>query len=640
MVAIKSLTNILTYCISLCGLLPLIPWLANAPRAFLALGIVAGIWQDRRGSWSFKPWMQNVTIVPVFIYYALQLSRYNPIQPVVSFLVIMLAVRLCGEKTIRHTLQIHALSLFCLASSSLFNLSPVFLAYIGLLLFLVAVALVLMTFLNQDDTMCLSMPDLRKVLAAGLLMPLVSLPLAVCFFPVLPRTQLPLWNYLSSSAVLVTGLSDKVEPGSSASISESRVLAFRAEMARQAGQPYWRGIVFNQLNGNRWVRDRDVPVEEIVSGGQSTSQAIYPEPSESRVLIALDRPYSIKQNRLKSAPDGVFEYLGSIRRRLNYTAESVSDGASASIGATDREFYLRLPARVPARIQRLAAEIRRDGKNDLSRLELLETYFRDGGYRYSTHELPTGEGALERFMFENRKGHCEFFASAFAMLLRGAGVPSRLVGGYLGGDYNELGGYYLVTENMAHVWVEAFIAGHGWLRIDPSSFAVNYGTILSARTSIVSMLRLRLLVDSLNHAWNRTVIPYDFEQQLDFANNIGRRFQVVGSAGAVRSIALYAAVISLLAGLAFLARRNMFFRSREERILRLFLQQAGQDSGSGAGRGRMGLFEIAQESGNEKMLQFVNIYAAAVYRDRSLTDEEYRQLRQILRDGFKGLGKY
>ena len=633
MIALRSLTTVLTYAISLCGAIPLFPWLTNAPRIFLSLCLLAGIWQDRRGIWPLKPWMQNAAIVPVFIYYVLQYSRSNPVQPVVSVLAIMLAVRLSGEKSVRCSLQIHAISLFCLASSSLFDLSPMFLLYLGFLLFLTAIALVLMTFYNQDNSMRLSMADLKKVLAAGLLMPLLSLPLMLFFFPILPRTQLPLWNYMSSTAGLTTGLSDKVEPGSQSSVDESRVLVFRAEIPRQNRQLYWRGTVFNQMEGNRWIRDRAVPFEKTVFG-KAVAQAIYPEPTNSKIMVALDRASSISLRWLKSTPDGVFEYFGSTRRRLNYSAISAVEVTAASGSSVDKSFYLRLPAALPERIEKLAADIRRKGKDDGARVELLETYFRNGGYRYSTRELPTGDRALERFLFETRQGHCEFFASAFAMLLRSAGVPSRLVGGYLGGDYNELGGYYLISEKMAHVWVEAFIEGRGWLRIDPSSFAENAGTVFSSDNPTNLMLRMRLVIDSLNHAWNRTVIPYDFERQIDAVNYVGKRFQGVHPTKTMLLIATYLAVFLLLVGFIFVARRKMFFRSREERILRSFLRRAEQDFGFDGRQRRMGLFEIAEESGSKEMMEFVNIYAGAVYRDRRLTDEECWALREILRNGF------
>jgi transglutaminase-like putative cysteine protease len=639
MVAIRSLTTILTYAICLCGLIPLFPWLTTAPRVFLVLGLLSGVLQERRGAWPVKPWMQNIAIVPVFIYYALQFSYSNPIEPVVSVLAIMLAVRLSGEKTLRHSFQIHALSLFCLASSSLFDLSPLFLIYLGLLMFLVAIALVLMTFVNQDGAICLSMSDLRRVLIAGLMMPLLSLPLMLFFFPVLPRTQLPLWNYLASTAGLKSGLSDKVEPGSQSSVGESSVLVFRAEMPRQSQQLYWRGTVFNRIEGNRWVRDPAVPAEARIFSRQTVTQTIYPEPTDSKVLIALDRPSAISIKWLKRLPDGVFEYLGSTRRRMNYSAESAVEGVFGSGSPIDKSFYLRLPAGIPQRIQKLAADIRFSGKSDRDRLELLETYFRNGGYRYSTRELPTGDYAVERFLFETRRGNCEFFASAFATLLRSVGVPCRLVGGFLGGDYNELGGYYLVSESMAHVWVEAFIDGSGWLRIDPSTFAENAGNIFGPHDSRNLMLRMRLVFDAINHVWNRTVITYDFEQQIGFVRYAEKRLQSIDKVETISIIATCMAVILAFLGVAFAARRKLFFRSREEKILQTFLLQAERDSGSVAGRVRKGLFEIAKESGSEKMMEFVHIYAGAVYRDRVLTDEEYRLLRKMVRSGFAEVPK-
>jgi hypothetical protein len=225
------------------------------------------------------------------------------------------------------------------------------------------------------------------------------------------------------------------------------------------------------------------------------------------------------------------------------------------------------------------------------------------------------------------------------MLLRSVGVPSRLVGGYLGGDYNELGGYYLVSENMAHVWVEAFIEGRGWLRIDPSTFAENAGNIFGENNSRNLMLRLRLVFDSINHAWNRAVITYDFEQQMNFVRYAGKRLQGIDLPEAIRGIATYTAVIILFLGVVFVGKRKLLFRSREERILRRFLLQAERDFGPCEGQGRRGLFEIAKESGSKKMLEFVDIYAGAVYRDRVLTDEEYRQLRQILQGGFAEISK-
>lgn len=636
MVAIRSLAAILTYVIGLCGMMPLFPWLTMFPRVILVIGLMVGLmadlWLDRRGSWQLKPWMQNVAIVPVFFYYALQFSRTNPIEPVISVLAIMLAVRLSGEKTVRHSLQIYALSMFCLASSSLFDLSPVFLIYLGLLLFMVALALVLLTFQNQDHAMMVSMPDLKRILFSGLLMPVLAIPLLLLFFPIMPRTQLPLWNFLNPPTTRTAGYSDTVEPGSQSSIGESHSLAFRAEIPHQAqSQLYWRGTVFNRTDGNKWTRISQIPTEQAEFTGQTVRQVIYPEPSATRTLIALDRPAALSLQRVTRSPDGVFELSGPAGRRMSYTADSQSNGLIAQRNSINRLFYLQLPDRLPARVKALASGIVRNGEDDRARVESLENYFRTGGYRYSTRDLPTGDRALEQFLFEKKQGHCEFFASSFALLLRAAGVPCRLVGGYLGGEYNELGGYYLVTDDKAHVWVEAYIKGSGWVRIDPSSFATNAGDVWTAPAARSIKLRVTLLLDSFNYVWNRSVITYDFEQQMNIARHVGSRLQGINPSKMLRNFVPYLAGGLLLAGLLFAIRRASPFQSREQRILHSFLRLMEREFDISTEKGGAGLFEIATAADNSHVSDFVAIYAGAIYRDRRLTGVEYLSLQQILR---------
>lgn len=632
MVAIRLLTVILTYAIGLCGVIPLFPWLTTVPRLFLLLGLISGLWQDRKGSWQLKPWIQNVLIVPVFFYYALQFSRSNPVEPVISVLAIMLGVRLSGEKTVRHSLQIYALSMFCLASSSLFDLSPLFVIYLGLLLFMVAIALVLLTFQNQDSAMTVSMADLKRILLSGLLMPILAVPLLLIFFPIMPRTQLPLWHFLNQPATRTTGFTDTVEPGSQSSIAVSRTLAFRAEMPRIAqSQLFWRGTVFNLTDGNRWTRIRQIPSELPQFNGQTTRQVIYPEPSDTRTLIALDRPTAFSLQRVTRSPDGVFELSRFGGGRFNYAADSQPIGVTAQSNSINRSFYLQLPDKLSDRVKALALEISRGGKDDRTKVEFLENYFRTGGYSYSTRDLATGDRALERFLFEKKQGHCEFFASSFALLLRAAGVPCRLVGGYLGGEYNELGGYYLVTDDKAHVWVEAFVEGSGWVRIDPSSFATNAGELWTAPTSRSLMQRITLLLDSFNYAWNRSVISYDFEQQIAIARNVGSRLQGLTLLPVLRNIMPYLAGSLLIAALLSAAGRASLFRSREQRIINRFFRAVEREFDIAESVGGAGLFEIASAADNSHVSAFVAIYAGAVYHDRRLTDDEYLQLQRILR---------
>ena len=135
--------------------------------------------------------------------------------------------------------------------------------------------------------------------------------------------------------------------------------------------------------------------------------------------------------------------------------------------AVDRDRYLRLPKNFSARIAGLVTELTA-GKSEEDRLKTLLQYIQRGGYKYTLDSLPASETPLEDFLFVNKRGNCEYFASAFAVMLRETGIPARLVGGYRGGYYNAAGGYYMVLQKNAHVWVESYIADRGWLRLDPT----------------------------------------------------------------------------------------------------------------------------------------------------------------------------
>jgi transglutaminase-like putative cysteine protease len=497
---------------------------------------------------------------------------------------------------------------------------------------MVALALVLLTFHDQNPAMMVTKADLKRILFSGIVMPILAVPLLLFFFPIMPRTQLPLWDFLTPPATRTSGYSDSVRPGSQSSITESHSLAFRAEMARQTEtQLYWRGTVFNRTDGIKWTRSSQIPTELVITS-QPVMQTIYQEPSASRIIFALDRPTALTQQRVSQSPDGVLELRRPTAKRVSYTTGSQISGVIRQRNPINKRFYLQLPDVIPDRVQALARNVTRSGEDDRTKVELLENHFRNSNYRYSTKELATGDRAVELFLFENKQGHCEYFASSFALLLRIAGVPCRLVGGYLGGEYNQLGGYYIVTEDKAHVWVEAFIDGSGWVRIDPSVFAVNAGEVWTKNRSHDFTFQAALAFDLFNHAWNQLVITYDFEQQMNVANRVGARLQKVNPSNILRISLPYVIGTLLLAGILVIIRRSSLFQSREERLLRSFLRTVERKFIISTGEGRMGLFELSAEADNMYVSDFVALYAGAVYHDRRLTDDEYLRLLRILRD--------
>ncbi len=621
------------YAIALVGVIPLFPHVPLLPRLVFVAGVCAGIMGDRRGFPLVPGPLLTAASILLFFWYATQFSRHNPVLPVVSILVVLVAARLVGEKNPRAWLQSCAIALFALSSSSLFDLGPRFLLLLGLMLPLLAMMLVLLTFQARDVAVRLDRPALRQVIAVGLLIPLFSLVLVPVFFPVLPRTQLPLWSFLQQAGgSSSTGLADTVAPGMAAAVPENGPLAFRAESIRLApAQLYWRGAVFSRIHDLRWQRDAGVQSVKSDSRQQLIDQVITMEPGSSRMLIGLDLPVSFSHPGGSVMPNATWNRPLPSSRRLRYEVRSLPPGdGSTALAPPSRALLTALPVDLPSRLKQLVLQFRQQGNSDRQRLDAVTAWFRSNNFSYSRTGLPTGAHALEQFLFESRSGHCEFFASAFALLLRGADLPTRLVGGYLGGVYNELGGYYRITEDRAHVWVEVWLEKEGWLRIDPSSFAVNADMALGGQRQLNFTTQARLLLDALEYTWNSAVITYDFERQLEVVNKTSARLQSFPLRNARWLGGATVAVVSLVFGAWFCSRysRAGYF-SRESRILRRFNARTRCEFGVVC-ESQAGLFDVADRTKSRWVRMFVELYAGVLYRDRRLTAKEYGKLKELL----------
>ena len=629
MVSIKRLLDALAAAVTLLAAIPLFPFLDTAPRIVLPLALVAGVWGDRRGRPLLKPALATILSVAFFFLYALQVSRANLVTPLVNLLALLLAVRLVTAKEGRNYLQIFVLALFALAASSLLSLSATFLIYLVLLVVLVTIGLVLLSFFATDQALALPRREFRTVLGVAAVLPAASLLLMLAFFVILPRTQRPLWNFLNPIPQATAGLADQVRPGAFAAIADNSQVAFRAEAPSLPREKlYWRGLVLNTLEGEDWVRSPPPAREqERAEGGKMIAQTLYPEPSQSKVLFALDPPVRFEGIRgVRRTADSVFTARHGLERRVRYQALSVVDGVLTATAPVDRAFYLQVPAHIDPRLTALAARIRTQAKSAAERVALLEDFFRSQKLAYATTDLAGGADPLADFLFEKKRGYCEFFASSFGLLLRLSGVPTRLVGGYLGGEYNALGGYYLVTQESAHVWVEALVDGRHWRRIDPSTLAVR-----TARTGGLS--RWRLLADTASYFWNQAVINYDLGSQLALLRKAGGRLRNLGTTGPGDRWWKWALGILILAGMGWtLRRRRPRLPSREERLLHAFLRQVRRRYSLPEDAGREGLMTLAKRLDDPRCREFATVYGGAVYRDRRLSAEEAGRLKELVRE--------
>jgi len=504
-----------------------------------------------------------------------------------------------------------------------------FVFYLVPLMLCTAILLVLSAFFAYGAQPSVSLTDLKKILSVSLMMPLVSIPVLLVFFFILPRTQYPLWNFLNTAGQKVAGFSESVEPGSTAGVGSVKTVAFRVQSPRLAADElYWRGIVLNSIRDNRWVRSKKpFPENSYVNRGKEIKQIIFPEPNSSQFIILLNVPKRVSGTHNIQDPDFVFRRKDSQPTRQQLEAVGVLTDVITVKGKIDRNAYLEIPAGISARVISLGRQIAGKTVGNAKQVSVLKEYFISQKFSYSTRNLPRGKDPVDEFIFERKTGNCEFFASSFAVLLRIMGIPSRLVGGYYGGVYNDLGGYYVVTEDMAHVWVEAYLEGIGWVKIDPSVFAAN-NTQAGALRTTNSYSKLQLISDSMNYFWNLAIINYNLEKQFTLANKTQRMLKDFDfNIGYKILLSLSSAIMGIFVVMSGCRRLN---RSREEILVSAFIKKVQRKHPAIEINSATSLQMLADTVNEPLVHSFADIYCAAVYQDRKLTDSECKSLRKIV----------
>ena len=629
MLRIKAPLDILTYMVVILGLLPLFSWL-DVPVQIVTVGtFVGGMVSDRRQRYLLGSRLATVLTFAFFAIYLVQLNLNNVVIPAVNLLALLLSIRLVTEKQGRHYLQIFVLSLFCLAGSSLLSLSMLYLPALTLMVFGVTIGLVLLTFFQRDPSLRLRRAQMMTLLKTAAILPTGSLLMMMVLFVILPRTQFPLWNFLNPQPATKTGFSEQVRPGAGAGNSALKSVAFRAECEQLGAEElYWRGTVLNTLEGSTWKRTVPQRERTRLVGGRSVTCSITLPATGKRFLFTLDRPLSLEGLYYQQHSDQVFMSRWPLRKSVSYQCESRLGGQWERISALDEPLYLETPPTVSLRVQQLAAGIRQQTDNPLQRIALLEQFFHEQQLAYATTELPGPSAPLDAFLFGAKRGNCEFFASAFALLLRLCDVPARLVGGYHGGEYNNLGGYYMITQDLAHVWVEALVDKQ-WQRIDPSRYAVNAeAALLASRRQGLSLARRTM--DSLEYMWSQVVITYDLNTQINLVRNSGRQLKgLLPSANILMRSGLI--LLALLLGGACLVWGMQWHRlTPQQRLLKRYhaaLRKRYQLEHISPSRG---LVEQARALNDPHCLKFAWRYSSMLYGNRPFTHEDYLHLNALI----------
>ena len=368
-----------------------------------------------------------------------------------------------------------------------------------------------------------------------LAVPLFMLTAAMFF--AFPRVGFGFLSSLGTRTTAVAGFGDDVALGGFGTIRDDPTVIMRVKMNDRPEPPpasigvRLRGTSFDRYTDGRWSRTqfagepiRRLQDEYVLSRPPKPEDVEYEiilDPMEEAVLfipdgtVALRVPPTIRAGRSRYrkvfyAPGFDLRYGGRLEGPLNYKAivSREQRGIVEPIPSTLQQRYLEVPAEAE-RVAALAKQVAAGATDPRVQAQRIERYLRSGGDYAYTLEQPDTEGKdpLQVFLFEVKAGHCEYFSTAMAIMMRSLGVPTRNVTGFLGADYNPYGDYYAVRNGHAHSWVEIYADGR-WLTFDPTPAS---GQVFASQSGLG--VKLRQLLDAMRVRWSEYVVEYNIRDQ-------------------------------------------------------------------------------------------------------------------------------
>ena len=450
----------------------------------------------------------------------------------VALLVIMLGLKFLETRTLRDAVLLIYLGYFLVITNFLRDQT------IAVALYMLACTVVITATMISLNHARIEPPFTVQLRKAGILLA-QSVPLMLALFLLFPRVPGPLWGLPQDIRSGVSGLSDTMTPGSLSQLTLSDEVAFRVkfetEMPRRR-HLYWRGPVMWDFDGRTWTMPRFFYNTHIKGvSGEPLAYEITLEPHNRRWLFALDIPGMVPPLAFIG---GDLQILANepVKSRLRYDMKSY---LNATYGVEENQYALRralsLPPGYNPRTIEFARSLREKHPDDQRLVEAVLQMFREEKFFYTLEPPLLGEHSVDEFLFSTRTGFCEHYASAFAVLMRAAGIPARVVTGYHGGDLNEFGNYLIVRQAEAHAWTEIWLKGRGWVRIDPTSAVSplrvdsgisaavqrNEALPMMMRGDFEILRRLRLSWDYLASSWNQWVLGYTPERQQWLLSRMG-----------------------------------------------------------------------------------------------------------------------
>jgi transglutaminase-like putative cysteine protease len=458
------------------------------------------------------------------------------VGPGSALLAIMAALKLLETRQRRDQFVLLFIAIFLVMSSLLRE------QYLWSLPYLVlAIVLIMTAWLKTaaDDA-----EPLRRSLGTSSRLLMYAAPLALAMWIFFPRISAPFWEVPIDTGTAVSGLGDTISPGDISRLSKSVAVAFRVNFDGPVPEPkdrYWRGLVLHRFDGRTWSgisepRIASGALENIETAGRPVSYEVTLEPTRQHWVFALDIPYHWDLEDAFLGPQHQLARVQPIEQRIAYRALSYPDyRIDLGLHPYRRDWYLDLPEGRNPRSSELARSMRAAAASDERFIAAVLAKFNEEEYHYTLEPPPLGSDPVDRFIFDTRRGFCEHYASAFAVMMRAAGIPARIVIGYQGGELNPMGNYMIVRQADAHAWTEVWLPDTGWRRVDPTA-AVAPERVDAGRTGAMFdgsaaawgldapsrlLHNIVLTWDAMNAKWNEWILGYGPDNQVRFMAWLG-----------------------------------------------------------------------------------------------------------------------
>jgi len=554
--------------------------------------------------WRYSIEVRRQSIPPTLLRAALALMCFlgvlgtyrtiSGVGPGSALLAIMAALKLLETRHRRDQFVLLFIAIFMVMSALLRE------QYLWSLPYLLAGILLIMTAwlrMSADES-----EKVRYSFRTGGRLVMYAAPLALAMWILFPRLASPFWSVPIDTSMAVSGLNDTMSPGDISSLSQSDAVAFRVKFDDTIPPPrdrYWRGLVLHRFDGRAWSGITEPypasGVEKSIDvGGKSVKYQVTLEPTRQHWVFALDIPNDWTLQSTFMGPQQQLARFQPIDQRVVYEAVSYTNyRIDANKTRSRLKGYSRLPPGRNPRTAELARSMRAAAASEEAFVRAVLSKFNNEDYYYTLQPPPLGSDPVDRFLFETRQGFCEHYASAFAVLMRAAGIPARIVLGYQGGELNPVGGHFTVRQADAHAWTEVWLEGAGWRRVDPTA-AVAPERVEVGRTGAMFdgsgaawglmapsefLHKLVLTWDAMDAKWNEWVLGYGPENQNRFMewlgmNNPGWRKMMFTLIGVVIGLTL---LISLL----LVLRYRPPPRDRAAKLYERFVKRSGLTPATG-----------------------------------------------------------